>query len=90
MIEIYETETGWRWRIKGNNGEIMATGEEYKTKFNVHRALGTLEYILTHDYDPVEIPLKHNYLPPLKHDMEYADEQRGLEIRSPHGDRGVL
>ena len=84
MIEIYETETGWRWRIKGHNGEIMATGEEYKTKFNVHRALGTLEYILTHDYDPVEIPLKR------KHDMEYADEQRGLEIRSPHGDRGML
>lgn len=81
MIEIYQTETGWRWRIKGNNGEIMATGEEYKTRYGVYRALGTLEYLLAHNDDPVEIPLKHNYLPPLK---------EGLEIRSPHGDRGML
>lgn len=30
MIEIFPDKAGeWRWRLKGRNGEIMATSEGY-------------------------------------------------------------
>lgn len=92
MIEIYQTPTGWRWRIKGKNNEIMAGGEEYKTKYGVYKALGTIEAILESGDEPLEIPLptpSEGMLAgvvvgrtggePLKHDMEYADEQRRVK-----------
>jgi uncharacterized protein YegP (UPF0339 family) len=31
-FEIYHSKSGYRWRLKANNGEIVATGEEYSTK----------------------------------------------------------
>lgn len=34
IYEYYKTGSGWRWRAKGDNGEIIAAGEEYKTKRN--------------------------------------------------------
>lgn len=31
-FEVYQTSSGWRWRLKAANGEIIATGEAYTTK----------------------------------------------------------
>ncbi len=31
-FEVYESKSGWRWRLKAGNGEVVATGEEYTTK----------------------------------------------------------
>lgn len=31
-FEIYKTGTEFRWRFKGANGEIVASGEGYTTK----------------------------------------------------------
>lgn len=77
MIEIYQTPTGWRWRAKGKNGEIVASGEEYPTRRNAVRGVATVRKILS---DPeTEIKVIKNSFAHLKHDMEYADEQRNHE-----------
>jgi len=57
MIEVYQAADGWRFRIKGKNGEIIAVGESYKTKYGVYKALGTIEAILESGDEPLEIPL---------------------------------
>ena len=31
-FEVYESKSGWRWRLKAGKGEVVATGEEYTTK----------------------------------------------------------
>lgn len=31
-FEVYPSGSGYRWRLKAGNGEIVATGEEYSTK----------------------------------------------------------
>lgn len=46
MIEIYETPTGWRWRVKGKNGEIVASGEAYTTRMAALEGVATLGRIL--------------------------------------------
>ena len=33
----FDFEVEWRWRLKAGNGEIMASGEAYTTKFNCKR-----------------------------------------------------
>ncbi|MDO8877755.1 MAG: DUF1508 domain-containing protein, partial [Pseudolabrys sp.] len=30
--EVYQSGTQWRWRFKGNNHEIIASGESYYHK----------------------------------------------------------
>ncbi len=30
-FEVYEANDDWRWRLIARNGEIVATGEGYKT-----------------------------------------------------------
>lgn len=40
--QIYKVPKGWRWRVVGNNNEIMAQGESYSTKWNTKRALRRL------------------------------------------------
>jgi uncharacterized protein YegP (UPF0339 family) len=30
--QVFKREDGWRFRIKGSNGEVIATGEAYKAK----------------------------------------------------------
>lgn len=49
LFEIYAVEgkrpgahkdyTVWRWRMKGSNGEVMASGEPYASKSNAVRAI---------------------------------------------------
>jgi uncharacterized protein YegP (UPF0339 family) len=31
-FEVYQSKMGYRWRLKANNGEIVAQGEEYVSK----------------------------------------------------------
>ena len=31
-FEVYASKSGYRWRLKAGNGEIVATGEEYSNK----------------------------------------------------------
>ena len=31
-FEVYQSKSGYRWRLKAGNGEIVAIGEEYSTK----------------------------------------------------------
>jgi uncharacterized protein YegP (UPF0339 family) len=52
-FEVYKSKSGgYRWRLKANNGEIVASGEEYTTKESakngcdaVRRAAGDAEII---------------------------------------------
>lgn len=46
MIEIYKSSDGWRWRVKGKNGEIVAGGEAYSTRASAMRGVTTLIEIL--------------------------------------------
>ena len=32
VLEIYKSGEEWRWRLKADNGEIVASGEGYTTK----------------------------------------------------------
>lgn len=31
-FEVYHSKNGYRWRLKANNGEVVAIGEEYVSK----------------------------------------------------------
>ncbi len=31
-FEVYPSKSGYRWRLKAGNGEVVAAGEEYSTK----------------------------------------------------------
>lgn len=47
MIEIYQDIAGeWRFRVKGLNGEIVATGEGYTRREDALRGFDTLKTIL--------------------------------------------
>lgn len=38
-IELYkDTDAQWRWRAIAPNGEIIATGESHKRRWNARRA----------------------------------------------------
>lgn len=48
MTEIFQDEAGgWRFRVKGRNGEIVATSESYTRALDAERGLKTLTRILT-------------------------------------------
>lgn len=47
MIEIFHDENGeWRYRVKGRNGEIVATSEGYTRPDDAERGAGDLHRIL--------------------------------------------
>lgn len=47
MKEVYKDEAGqWRFRVKGRNGEKIASGEGYTRPEDAERALDTLTLIL--------------------------------------------
>lgn len=47
MTEIFQDdEGGWRFRVKGKNGEIVAWGEAYTRPEDAERGLATLRRIL--------------------------------------------
>jgi uncharacterized protein YegP (UPF0339 family) len=54
MIEIFKDEAGeWRYRVKGRNGEIMATSEGYGRKADARRGLNDLRALLREPMNPV-------------------------------------
>ena len=41
--EVYETDSGgWRWRLKAENHEIVAQGEEYTERQSAMHGLGLI------------------------------------------------
>jgi uncharacterized protein YegP (UPF0339 family) len=47
MTEIFQDENGeWRFRVRGKNNEIVATGEGYTRPQDAERGLATLRRIL--------------------------------------------
>ena len=53
-FEVYPSKSGYRWRLKAGNGEIVATGEEYSSKSGavkgceaVKRAAGDADIVET-------------------------------------------
>ena len=56
-LEIYkDAKKEYRWRLKGGNGEKMATGNEgYKSKQGVEKAIQTIgEYFVDKDQEVTE------------------------------------
>lgn len=42
-FEIYQDDSGeWRWRLKASNGEVIASGEGYKTRHGAERGTEAL------------------------------------------------
>jgi uncharacterized protein YegP (UPF0339 family) len=40
VIEIYQDQAGeWRWRVKADNGEVVAVGEGYTRREDAERGL---------------------------------------------------
>lgn len=46
MFEYYEAADGWRWRLLGLNGEIVAHGEAYTSEAHVLRGIRTVQDII--------------------------------------------
>jgi uncharacterized protein YegP (UPF0339 family) len=51
-FEIYKSRGKFRWRLKGDNGEIVASGEGYTRKAKVLEAIDLLKS--TNDGVPTE------------------------------------
>lgn len=58
MIEIFQdAEGGWRFRVKGNNGEIVAASESYTRRSDAVRGSNALRNIITNlPVEPVSEP----------------------------------
>lgn len=59
MTEIFRDAAGeWRYRVKGRNGEIMATSEGYTRPEDAERGLADLRRVMlnTVNLDPVRLP----------------------------------
>lgn len=42
-VDFYKDMSGdWRWRLTGQNGEIVAQGEGHATQADAHRAFTTM------------------------------------------------
>jgi len=51
-VEIYEDKKKqWRWRLRGRNGKILASGEGYASKRNVIKAVETVNCELNEAID---------------------------------------
>ena len=42
-FEIYQQAGQWRWRLKGANHEILASGESYTTRTNCEHVIRLLK-----------------------------------------------
>ena len=47
LIYFKDSKGEWRWHIKARNGRIMAdSGEGYKTRRGVLKAIGTISWLM--------------------------------------------
>jgi uncharacterized protein YegP (UPF0339 family) len=54
---IYKTRSGqWRWRLRGKNGEILASGESYKRRKDCFAVISLVKK--TNAKTPVDFPNK--------------------------------
>lgn len=53
-FEIYKVKKQWRWRLRAENGEIIASGEAYKNKSDCTKAID----LVTHCYEAVIVNLE--------------------------------
>jgi len=42
VIEVFKADDGWRFRVKGANGEIQASGESYTSHADAERGVNDL------------------------------------------------
>ena len=56
-LEIYrDTKREWRWRLRAANGRIVAdSGEGYRRRASVHRAIECVRVLLTGNLPVVEV-----------------------------------
>lgn len=48
-IEYYEDKAGeWRFRIKAENGRILASSEGYNSRQGAQKGVGAIRYIMTY------------------------------------------
>src|SRR5689334_10005615 len=51
-FEVYEDDSGeWRWRVKGDNGQIVAASEGYTRKADAERGLRDMKSIV--EFNPL-------------------------------------
>ncbi len=43
VLEIYPSGRQDRWRLRAGNGEIVASGESYVTRYGGHQAVETIK-----------------------------------------------
>lgn len=56
MIEVFEDKAGeWRFRVKGLNGEIVATSEGYTSPNDANRGVYALRRIMAEAQPPVRV-----------------------------------
>lgn len=53
-FEVYQSGTGFRWRLKASNGEIVASGEEYTSKEGAKKGCAAVRHA-ANDADIVEV-----------------------------------
>lgn len=59
MTELFQDDDGqWRFRVKGRNGEKMATSEPYASEANAARGLEDLRAVLRDSAPPRVIGVK--------------------------------
>jgi uncharacterized protein YegP (UPF0339 family) len=54
-FEIYKARDGWRWRLRGANGEIIARGEAYSRKSNARRGIRAMKIAAATAIGPVVV-----------------------------------
>lgn len=42
-FELYQSTDQWRWRLKANNGEIIAQGESYVNRTDCIKAINLVK-----------------------------------------------
>lgn len=42
-FEVYQAADGWRWRLRARNGEVIASGEAYKSKRGAARGVAAVK-----------------------------------------------
>lgn len=53
-VELFKGGDGWRWRLRGVNGEILATSEAYSSKGKAESTAMMVHDTLLHGDDRVQ------------------------------------
>lgn len=54
-VELFYGQDGWRWRIRAQNGEILATSEAYSSKSKALETAEMLDQALRSGTEIVEV-----------------------------------